>query len=77
MTRPYDTTTGSHYVLTADDVHAGLNKIGMPVAHVPLDVPLCSSCDGVIEDGVCHDCEIIHADLLPELQRTGTGGFWL
>lgn len=75
MTR-YDTTTGSHYVLTEDDVIDGRNRLGMDVRHVPLDVPLCASCDGVIEDGVCHGCELVHADLLPELQRTGTGG-WL
>jgi hypothetical protein len=73
----YATTTGSHYVLTEDDLTEGRNRLGMPVAHIPLDVPLCSSCDGVIEDGACHDCELIHTDLLPELQRTGTGGHWL
>jgi hypothetical protein len=76
----WETVTAHHYTMTpadfADGCHTvtdaasgriigvGENKLGFHVRAV-LNEPLCESCDNPIVEGVCHDCRIIHADLLP------------
>lgn len=36
----------------------GKNKLGLSVS-LPLGVPLCKGCDGIIHDNVCDDCEVV------------------
>lgn len=76
MRQPYVIETGFHYTIGEDSledaaVHTGplgqrlltgTNRHGFRVT-LPLDAPLCEGCDGQIIRGVCHDCQIIHADL--------------
>jgi hypothetical protein len=44
-------------------------------SEVILNTPLCKGCDGPITDALCKDCELLHADLLPEL-RAENGSKW-
>jgi hypothetical protein len=75
----YDIVTDSHYVMTPADfrdgcytvvdaatgriIGIGEHKLGYHVRTI-LDMPLCEGCDAPVpDDGVCHGCRQIHADL--------------
>lgn len=73
----YEVVRGSHYEMTPDHFRSGvivtdaLTGISYMVGEThtglrtrtALHTPLCSSCDGVIEDGCCHACQLYHEDL--------------
>jgi hypothetical protein len=74
--KTFEVVRDHHFIMTEEDVFdGGRNRLGMDVSHVPLNVPLCKSCDGEIVDALCRDCMALHADLLPEL-RAETKGQW-
>lgn len=73
MNAPWDREIGCTYVLTADDVEDGKNKLGMDVSDIPLNTLLCCFCDTPVDsEGRCFHCRTIHMDA--ELQFTEVHG---
>ncbi len=50
------------YVINADDLCDGRNKLGLKVT-APLDTVLCGFCDSPVDaDRRCHSCRTVHVD---------------